>query len=504
MITKDDVKKALSCQEGQCLEFKESKEHLSKEFWKTYSAFANTNGGLVLLGVQEDENKTAVIVGVDNPDKIRTELFSTLSNPTKVSLDVISQDNVQVFEIDNKYILSLYIPEAPINKKPVYINGAITSSFIRKHETDCKISEDELAALIRNKSEDLDSELLEGYTIEDLDPASIANYKSRLSSRYPNQLFDNMSAEDFLKSIGIIAPDYNDHRKLKLRLGGLLFFGKYNAITSRLPHYFVDFQDKRGNGERWADRVHSGDLSFPDMNLFNYYNIVLEKLLNSINRSFQLDYKMERKSYADLDIALRETFVNMIVHADYLSDSTALLVEVHNPYYIFTNPGIMKIPAGSFFKCAQSHPRNNILIQLFTRLGAVERAGSGSQKIKSVVVKNDFKTPDISTTLEKTVFRLWIANAADVTPDLGDVEKEIYRIFNSNPYNRDSLSAREIEAIFPQYNHSKIMRALRTLHEKDLILKHGGNKNRTYSKAVSPLELLKNFELAGTALKNLF
>lgn len=504
MITLEDVTAALSQHEGTTLEFKESKEHLSKEFWKTYSSFANTHGGLVLFGIGEDDEKNAVVIGVSDPDVQRTELFSTLSNPNKVSVDLIHSDDVQVFTIQGKSVLAVYVHEAQLNQKPVYLNGSLSSTFIRKHETDCRASREELSAMLRNQSDDLDSELLNGYSIDDLDMTSIANYQARLSNRYPERNFPSMSPFDFLRNIGVFQIDHNDHSTPKLTLGGLLFFGKYNSIRDRIHHYFVDFQDKRGTGERWTDRVHSGDLAFPNMNLFNYYAIVMDKLLASINRPFMLDDKMERKSYADLGIALREAFVNMIVHADYLSDSTSLIVEIHNPYYLFINPGIMKIPADSFFKGANSRPRNHILVQLFSQMGAAERAGSGSQKIRDVVEKNDFKVPDIQTSLEKTTFKLWVATVIDVTPGLGDVEKDIYQILNENYDNGVSMSAHEIEEQLPQYSHSRIMRALRTLYEKELIIKLGGNRNRTYTKKISTLELIRNFERTSTALKNMF
>ena len=51
--------------------------------------------------------------------------------------------------------------------------------------------------------------------------------------------------------------DFIDQRKPKLTLGGLLFLGKYNAIRARLPHYHVDYLDRRGNSERWRDRIDS-------------------------------------------------------------------------------------------------------------------------------------------------------------------------------------------------------------------------------------------------------
>lgn len=91
---------------------------------------------------------------------------------------------------------------------------------------------------------------------------------------------------------------------------------------------------------------------------------------------------MVRKSYAELNIALQEAFVNMIIHADYLSNTTALIVEIHEPYYIFTNPGIMKIPVESFFLESRSVTRNSIIVNLFRRMGRQIEQAPGAKNFK--------------------------------------------------------------------------------------------------------------------------
>lgn len=499
------IKNLLKNHENLNLEYKTAKNSLPKDFWKTYSAFANTKGGDVILGIDEDDNKNPVIVGVLNSEKIKTELFSTLSDKDKVSHDVIRNEDVAIFNIDGKEIIYVHVPEATLSQKPVYLNKNIALSYIRKYEGDHKVSSEELGALLRNQSDSLDNELLNNYTIEDLDMDSVMQYQSILNQRYPSQKFLDKTPEQFLMKIGVFQYDYNDNRKLKLTLGGLLFFGKYNAIIARLPHYHVDFFDKRGDNERWDDRVSSGDFDFPDLNLFRYYTIVSEKLLSSIDHPFKLDNTMVRKSYSELDVALRETFVNMIVHADYLSNSTSLTVEIHNPYYIFKNPGIMKIPVDSFFKGSQSKARNHILVILFTRMGAAERAGSGSQKILNVVVKNGFKEPEITTSLEQTTFKLWIADIVDVTSKLTELEKMIYMLLEAKDINSNgliTLSAKEIEAKLPKYSASQIKRALIHLSEKNFIQKLGGNRNRRYARKFSDLEIIKKMDELAKMVKN--
>lgn len=504
-MEKNDILELLKQHENNHIEYKKSENELTRDFWETYSAFANTQGGYILLGVSEDKNRNPKITGVASPDKIITDLVTLASNKTKVNLDLLTSANIKTFDFDGKKIIAVYIPEAPIQQKPIYLHNTLANSYLRKHDADVKVSVDELSALIRNHSDSLDTELLSGYSMDDLDLESIVKYQAILQNRNPNRQFIGMDPFDFLTEIGVFRYDYADNRKLKLTLGGLLFFGKYNAIVSKLPHYHVDFFDKRGANERWADRISAGDLDFPDMNLFNYYTIVFEKLLASIDRPFELDARMARKSYAELNVALREMFVNMIVHADYLSNSTSLIVEIHNPYYLFTNPGIMKIPAESFFKIAQSKPRNNILVLLFTRMGASEHAGTGSQKILNVVTKNKFKEPEIYTSLEKTIFKLWIATLADVTPDLTELERKIYVFMSEEADNRHVyLSSKEILTEFSQESPTRVKKSIRNLVKKELLDTIGGNRNRKYAIKLTSLEVIKSIDDISKEIKNNF
>ena len=63
------------------LEFKTSEDRLPKEFWPTYSAFANTRGGYIILGVKEKPKFE--IIGINNPERIITDIFNTANNPSK-------------------------------------------------------------------------------------------------------------------------------------------------------------------------------------------------------------------------------------------------------------------------------------------------------------------------------------------------------------------------------------------------------------------------------------
>ena len=82
------------------LECKRARKDVPHSLWETYSAFANTDGGTILLGVDEDLKEKDIskrfnIIGVEDAAKIRTDVWNTLNSREKVkkqdgqSLDVV-------------------------------------------------------------------------------------------------------------------------------------------------------------------------------------------------------------------------------------------------------------------------------------------------------------------------------------------------------------------------------------------------------------------------------
>ena len=96
----DNIYKLLSEGERVTLECKKASKGLPASLWETYSAFANTYGGTILLGVVEhmdetDKSKRFEIVGVDDADKIRKNLWDIVNNKEKVNVNLLKDDDVQ-------------------------------------------------------------------------------------------------------------------------------------------------------------------------------------------------------------------------------------------------------------------------------------------------------------------------------------------------------------------------------------------------------------------------
>lgn len=141
-----------------------------------------------------------------------------------------------------------------------------------------------------------------------------------------------------------------------------------------------------------------------------------------------------------------------------------------------------------FFRGAKSNPRNSILVSLFTRMGTAERAGSGSQKIQNIVIKNNFKEPELETNIEETKLKLWTVQPAEVYPELSDVEQVIYNII-SDTDDIKGLSKKNIQDMLKDNNEYTVKAALNRLTSLKLIEKVGGNRNRTYRRVMSTLEI---------------
>ena len=113
-------------QEGLQLEFKRAATKLPEDMWETYSAFANTKGGLILLGIDDSGR----VLGVQNPERMKGQLENLLHNPSKVSLNLCTDestlDSIQVGEYT---IIAIDVRYATIGQKPVYINGNMGQTF---------------------------------------------------------------------------------------------------------------------------------------------------------------------------------------------------------------------------------------------------------------------------------------------------------------------------------------------------------------------------------------
>lgn len=122
---------------------------LPEDIWATYSSFANTLGGEIILGVRE-EHGHFTIEGIPNPLPVLQEFWEILDDPNRISRNILGTSDVQLIEIMNKKIIRIRVPLAPEHLKPIYIGGNIyTGTYFRVGDADIHASHSQVTQLLR-------------------------------------------------------------------------------------------------------------------------------------------------------------------------------------------------------------------------------------------------------------------------------------------------------------------------------------------------------------------
>ena len=464
--------------ESSHIEHKESKSDLSKDIWESYSAFANTKGGYIYLGVRESAKETNpdkrfYVIGVDDADKQVHDLVTTLNNPQRISHNVVKDEDIEILNYGNKRVIRIFVRELEENQKPLYLNNKLEMAFIRQQTSDIKIKVQELKEMIRSSKEILDTKILNRYSLKHLSIVAINRYRSYFSENSPYIEMDN---QELMEALGIIKED--EFGKSGVTIGGLLFFGKYQNILNEFPTFHLDYFVKTDDSVRWVDRVSSGDMEYPDLNIFMYFDIVMSKLRGQVSNPFMLDHNQQRIPIgARREEALREGLANMLTHADYSIDHGVVLT-VYRDYFEFKNPGKMRIPIERFFTTNETSVRNPIISTLFRTIRIGERAGSGGIELYQFAKEFALKEPRIESDAITTTLQIWMIDLISATPDLNELELKTLSFLTKAMI---PVTRRDIQLALCEENKNIILSTLGTLEEKNLIIKIGNGKATKYS-----------------------
>lgn len=131
--------------ENNRIEAKQALGGLPESIWETYSAFANAEGGLILLGVEELPDKTLHALHILDPQWIIDDFFTILNDPQQVSANILSPDDVWVEDVDGSQIIVIRVPKAEDRFLPVYIgNDPYRGAYRRNGEGDYRCSPEEV------------------------------------------------------------------------------------------------------------------------------------------------------------------------------------------------------------------------------------------------------------------------------------------------------------------------------------------------------------------------
>lgn len=356
--------------EGNRLELKEAAVGLPKSVWETYSAFANTEGGVIILGVKERRG-TAEVTGVSNPDQLVKNFWDAVNNPSKVSSNILANSDVAIEPCEGTTVVVIRVPRAQHDAKPVYLNGnPLTGTYRRNGEGDYHCSQREVSAMLRDNADNVqDRHAVDGLTLDALCPETVRRYRNALGVVRPEHPWLNLENDEFLLRIGAAARN----GQLRPTRAGLLMFGYEHEIVREFPLYFMEYQEVMSDA-RWDDRLVTNDGEWTG-NVFDFWRLVLPRIFAPLKRPFNVENGI-RIDDTPLHKAFREGLANALVHADYYGEANTVVTLTPDSLTL-RNPGTVRIDPEVAQLGGISSQRNPALMTMFNLIGIGERAGAG-------------------------------------------------------------------------------------------------------------------------------
>lgn len=345
--------------EGLTVEFK---EHFTPRIAEDIVAFANTKGGLILLGVRD--NKTVVGEGLTNDLKARINATARNCSPP-VQIKIRQVDDIVVVEV----------PQG--DEKP-YTCGA--GYFRRLDGTTQKMTNHELRVMFKENEQDPYEDRIN----KDASWESISKQKIQSFLKEADISIRKIVPQEIMTSLNVAHED-------KITNAGVLFFAE--DLKRYIFHAKVTLIAFKG-----TDRIHIYDRQDIADDLLTQFNGAIVFLKRHLNIRSEI-MGVNRKDIYEIPFeALREAIANAIIHRDYSVRGTSLTVEVYEDRVEITNPG--GLPKGlakkDFGKI--SVRRNERIADLFFRMDKVELAGTGIRKMKKAMAQAGLPLPKIRQT----------------------------------------------------------------------------------------------------------
>lgn len=371
------------------VEAKASKTALPSSVKETLSAFSNSHGGVIILGLAEADD--FAVSGVDDPAKVSADLASLCATEFEPPLRPL----ITQHQVEGQNVVVAEVPELPIAQKPAYVRarGMANGSFVRVNDADQRMSPYEVQMLLANRGQPAeDIEPIEGSGVADLDPSMLGLYLERVRTNRARAT-EGLDDLGVLRHFRVIVPAPSGD--LVLSLGGLLALGKMpQHFLPQLNLTLVVYPTSQGpaaDGVRFLDNV-TLDGSVPVM-----AKDALAALRRNMRRRSTVSGIGRTDTWEYPEAALREAIVNALVHRDLSAASRGTQaqiemypdrLEIRNPGGLFGPVSVADLTEGA----GQSSARNAFLLRLLEDVAIpgddqaiCENRGSGIRTMMSAL-----------------------------------------------------------------------------------------------------------------------
>ena len=188
IILKNKINSLVKIGETAQVEFKSARGGFPGSFWESYSAFANTNGGIIVLGVVEKNNKFHFDnLNEETITKYKKIFWDCAHNREKISTCLPRESDITIENVNESYVLICYIPRASYELRPVHVGpNPFGNTYRRNHEGDYVCTDTEVRRMFADAEHDRhsqDARILSGFNFErDIDKESFHQYRQTFAS----------------------------------------------------------------------------------------------------------------------------------------------------------------------------------------------------------------------------------------------------------------------------------------------------------------------------------
>ena len=422
---KEDILEGLNLKEDHERECKLATGGLPESIWKTYSSFANTNGGTILLGIKEHRDSFTVEGLTDKQIiKYQKDFWSTLNDRNKVSKNILLNHHVNPVPVGDKQILRIDVPAADRHDKPVYIGtDPMTGTYKRDYEGDFLCTEEAVRAMFADQRDvSGDIEVIDEMGLDALNQDTIKGYRIIFEQLHSGHPWNALENDEFLMKLRAVAK--NKKGTLSPTIAGLLFFGEAYHITEVFPNYFLDYREECDDkAVRWLFRTDSNEGDWSG-NIYDFFCKVRTRMDDEVAVPFANRRDGYRVDRVDVHDALEEALANAIAHANYYGRRGILVIKKGKVLTI-SNPGTIRVTKEEFYAGGNSDPRNPNILKMFGFVNVGERAGSGVDKIMTAWKEQNWKEPefDFSERSDRVTLKLEVGQVVYI-PGAADIRNE--------------------------------------------------------------------------------
>lgn len=454
------------------IEFKSDlKRYSDRELVEEIVGMANTEGGDLYLGVEDNGQPTGVHENHKDPIGLAAMIANMTVPSISVRAEIIRENDTDIMKIEIPISRTVVATSAGKTlRRRLNAEGNPENVPMYPYEIPSRLSE--LSLL------DYSAQPLSGASQDDLDPNERIRLRKIIQNRQGGEKnLLQLTDEELDRALRLTTEKEG---KIIPTVTGMLMIGKEERLKVLMPTVRTDFQVLEGTTVRMNETMFG-----PLLDVFER----IETYVNAWNPEREMEYGLFRLPIPEFDRnAFREGLVNAFCHRDYtMLGSVRVLID---------DEGLTISSPGGFIDgvnlknllTVEPHGRNQVLADALKRVGLAEKTGRGIDRIYEGSIIYGRPWPDFSETTSRCV-KLYIQRAKpDITftKMIVDEQNRIGRAFSIYPLmilsalKNEHRATVERLAEITNLTEARIRTSIENLVERGLIEAVGNGKNRAY------------------------